>query len=110
MECPQNYFLQLPPTETLPSLHSVSIASAGFFAGSVDLLAGRAEDAVAGIAVPGATLCWVYMIFLAPLAQVPTTFPGALAAVSTTTTLKLATPAALILPSICSRSASQLSA
>jgi hypothetical protein len=126
-----NHFLQDPPIDVLPSLHSVNMASRLAWVGALAMLVGAlaalagalaalagglavlacggklASGAAAGVAPPGAGLC-TYMIFLAPLSHDPTTLPAALAVLSTTVTVKLATPAALILPSICARRASQL--
>ena len=114
--------------ELLPSLHSVKIAPPpDAFAGGLGLLVvpvaagdvavaalgrlpGPLDAGLAGAAlptVPAAVLC-AYIIFLAPLSHDPTTLPAALAALSTTVTVKLATPAALIFDSICAFKSSQL--
>jgi hypothetical protein len=122
------YFLQLPLTELVPSLHSVKMLSTGFLgvglaaglaagigmaAGlAAELATGPAEATLAGAAARAGVVAaaWVgvawagalckYTIFLAPWLQLPTTLPGTLALLSTKVTLKSATPAALILDSI----------
>jgi hypothetical protein len=115
-------YLQLPPIEVEPSLHSVSMVSTlalrGAFlaadAGAAGALALPAAAALAGAgaaagAVPGGVPGAVagvtalalrgapvvkYIIFLAPCAHEPTTLPAAWALLSTTVTVNPATPAA----------------